>query len=81
MGKCKFAESWLDVPDFKTWLQPVAGNNKEAYCSICKKKISVASMGVNSLKSHMQSASHKIAVSRRERQLCHDQTCVTISFL
>ena len=69
MGKCKFAESWLDMPDFKEWLQRVEGNAKEAYCTMCKKKISIVSMGIQALRSHMCCASHKAAASRRERQL------------
>ena len=69
MGKCKFAESWLDMPDFKEWLQPVEGNNKEACCKMCKKRINIVSMGIKALRSHMSCASHKAAASRRERQL------------
>lgn len=71
MGKCKFADSWLEKDEFKQWLKPVAENNREAYCTYCKKKISVASMGINAVKSHMLGASHKAAVGRREQsQMC-----------
>ena len=77
MGKCKFAESWLEVPDFKEWLQPVEGNVREAYCFFCKKKISISSMGINSLKSHMACAAHKAAACRRERQLSIASFCAT----
>ena len=38
MGKCKFADSWLEKEEFKQWLKPVAENNREAYCLYCKKK-------------------------------------------
>ncbi len=62
MGKCKFADSWLEKDEFKQWLKPVAENNREAYCTYCKKKISVASMGINAVKSHMHGASHKAVV-------------------
>lgn len=75
MGKCKFAASWLEMPDFKEWLQPVEGNVREAYCTLCKKKISIVSMGINSLKSHMCCASHKAAASRRDRQLSIASFC------
>ncbi|XP_065125255.2 uncharacterized protein [Paramisgurnus dabryanus] len=67
MGKCKFADSWLENDEFKPWLKPVAENNREAYCTYCKKKISVASMGINAIKSHMHGASHKAAFGRREQ--------------
>lgn len=36
MGKCKFAASWLEVPDYKEWLQPVEGNVRDAYCTLYK---------------------------------------------
>ncbi len=62
MGKCKFADSWLEKDEFKQWLKPVVENNREAYCTYCKKKISVASMGINAVKSHMHGASHKAVV-------------------
>ncbi|XP_073721650.1 uncharacterized protein [Misgurnus anguillicaudatus] len=67
MGKCKFADSWLENDEFKPWLKPVAENNREAYCTYCKKKISVASMGINAIKSHMHGASHKAAFGHREQ--------------
>lgn len=68
-GKCKFAESWLDMLDLKEWLQPAEGNTKEAYCRMCKKRINIVSMGIKALRSHMRCASHKAAASRRERLL------------
>ncbi len=52
MGKCKFVDSWFEKDEFKQWLKPVAENNREAYCTYCKKKISVASMGINAVKFH-----------------------------
>ena len=67
MGKCKFAGSWLEHEQYKPWLKPVSGNDREAYCSFCKKKISVTSMGINALRSHMLGASHKSAAARRQQ--------------
>lgn len=67
MGKCKFADSWLEKTEFKSWLKPVADNIREAYCFFCKKKISISSMGINALRSHMEGASHKAAAGRREQ--------------
>lgn len=61
MGKCKFADSLLEVEDFqKMWPKPVAENNQEAYCEICK-KVSVASTNINTFKFHMKGAIHKLA--------------------
>lgn len=57
MGKCKFADSWLEIIELKQWLKPVAENNLEDYCVYYKKKISVASMGINAVKSHIHGAS------------------------
>ncbi|KAJ8005433.1 hypothetical protein DPEC_G00146600 [Dallia pectoralis] len=68
MVKCKFADSWFEKDEFKQRLKPVAENNREGYCTYCKKKISVALMGINAVKSHMHSASHKAAVGCREQQ-------------
>ena len=45
MGKCKFAESWLEHEQLEPWLKPVAGNDRESHCSVCKEEMSVASMG------------------------------------
>ena len=49
MGKCTFADSWLEKDEFIQWLKPVSEHNHEAYCTYCKKKISVASMGINAV--------------------------------
>lgn len=68
MGKCKFAESWLDVEAFKHWLKRVENNDKEAYCTVCKKTISVVSMGINAVRTHMKGASHRRSISKREQQ-------------
>ncbi|KAK5935996.1 hypothetical protein CgunFtcFv8_021302 [Champsocephalus gunnari] len=67
MGKCKFASKWLEDMEFEQWLWPVSGNNREAYCCVCRKAISVASMGIKAVRSHMLSASHKAAVGRKQQ--------------
>ena len=46
--------------------------NREAYYTYCKKKISVASMGINAVKSHMHGASHK---ARDQPQLSITSFC------
>ncbi|KAK5929536.1 hypothetical protein CgunFtcFv8_010760 [Champsocephalus gunnari] len=67
MGKCKFASKWLEDMEFEPWLRPVSGNNREAYCCVCRKAISVASMGIKAVRSHMLSASHKAAMGRKQQ--------------
>ncbi len=62
MGKCKFADSWLEKGEFKQWLKHAAENNREAQCIYCKKKISIASMCIHDVKSHMRGASHKALI-------------------
>lgn len=69
MGKCKFSGSWVNDPAFKDWLRPVVGNNRQAYCSVCKKNINVNWMGANALRSHMQSTKHKNGMRSRREQL------------
>ena len=68
MGKCKFSEKWTDEPEFKPWLRAVAGNDRQAYCSFCKKTINITLMALNAVRSHMQSASHT-STTRRGEQL------------
>src|SRR4029434_11090798 len=69
MGNCKFSDSWVQDPAFKDWLRPVVGNNRQAYCSVCKKNINVNWMGANALRSHMQSTKHKNGMCGRREQL------------
>src|SRR4029434_8870726 len=69
MGKCKFSDSWVQDPEFKDGLRPVVGNNRQAYCSVCKKNINVNWMGANALRSHMQSTKHKNGIRGRREQL------------
>lgn len=67
MGKCKFQNKWLDDELFKVWLKAVEGKPFEAFCCVCKKKVKLCTMGVNALKSHMQSESHKLAMKMRQK--------------
>jgi hypothetical protein len=52
MGKCKFSQTWVDDPTFKDWLKPVMGNDREAFCSLCKRTINVTWNGIKAIKSH-----------------------------
>ncbi|XP_063750379.1 uncharacterized protein LOC134871567 isoform X2 [Eleginops maclovinus] len=57
MGKCKFNEAWRDKRAFH-WVKPVENNVFEAFCTVCKKKIQLGTMGVKALESHAKSAKH-----------------------
>jgi len=67
MGKCKFSEKWTDELEFKPWQRAVAGNYWQAYCSFCKKTISIILMGINAVRPLMQSASHTSTTCREEQ--------------
>ena len=59
----------MDEPSFKDWLRPVDGRNREAFCTLCKKTISVACMGVKAIRSHMASNIHQARMRGRNKQL------------
>ncbi|XP_030598461.1 delta-aminolevulinic acid dehydratase isoform X1 [Archocentrus centrarchus] len=59
MGKCKFSQLWLDDPLFKDWLKPVMGNDREAFCKVCRKIINLTWNGVTAIKSHRASTFHQ----------------------
>lgn len=69
MGKCKFSQTWLDDPLFKDWLKPVMGNDREAFCSVCKKTINLTWNGVTAVKSHSASSIHQQRMKVRGEQL------------
>ena len=59
MGKCVFNRIWLSQPQFK-WVKEFKGDRHKANCSVCNKVIDVGRMGECALKSHMNSAKHKL---------------------
>lgn len=67
MGKCKFNNLWMDKISFRHWLKPVVGNVHEAYCTLCKKRIQLATMGVKALDSHAKSAKHENLLKLKDR--------------
>ena len=69
MGKCKFSQLWVDDPLYKDWLKPVMGNDREAFCSVCKKTINVTWNGITAIKSHSGSAIHQQRLRVRGGQL------------
>ncbi len=69
MGKCKFNEAWMDKISFHHWLKPVVDNIFEAYCTVCKKRIQLGTMGVKALDSHAKSTKHMKYVRGKEQTL------------
>ena len=57
-GKCIFNNSWLEKPEYKTWLQRNVSDVYTARCTMCYKNFSVASMGESAVKSHAKSRKH-----------------------
>ena len=55
----KFNDQWLKIPNFKTWLKPVVGDNTQACCSICSYSFSIESGGVGALESHHGGVKHQ----------------------
>lgn len=69
MGKCKFSQLWLDDPSFRDWLKPVMGNDREAFCKVCKKTINLTWNGITAVKSHGASTVHQQRIRARGEQL------------
>ncbi len=69
---CKFCDDWLSNPLFSKWVRRDKDETK-AFCIWCRKSISVASMGAQALRSHIQGAKH----SRRARSVTQNLTIAT----
>ena len=54
-----FNMDWLTDDLYKGWLKKVNGDKHAAYCKVCCKQFSIASMGKAALKSHMDGVNHK----------------------
>ena len=54
-----FNPQWLTENDYRNWLQSVKGERHNAFCKVCNRKFSLASMGVAALKSHINSSRHQ----------------------
>lgn len=52
---------------FRHWLKPVVDNVFEAYCTVCKKRIQLGTMGVKALDSHAKSTKHMKYVRGKEQ--------------
>ena len=58
-GKCVFNFDWLTNDCYKGWLESVKDDRHAAFCKLCSRKFSIASMGKSALKSHMDGSLHK----------------------
>lgn len=56
----KFRKEWCNDEQFKSWLLPVAGNDREAFCKLCKCRLAAKYF---TLKSHMAANKHKKRLS------------------
>lgn len=66
--KCVFNSSWLLVKDFKLWL-PASTDKHNAYCKLCNKKFTIASMGISALKSHMVGKTHQERMKKKRNPI------------
>ncbi|KAL7393201.1 hypothetical protein ABVT39_007828 [Epinephelus coioides] len=57
----------MDKISFRHWLKPVVDNVFEAYCTVCKKRIQLGTMGVKALDSHAKSTKHMKYVRGKEQ--------------
>uniref|UniRef100_A0A8D8S0U8 BED-type domain-containing protein n=1 Tax=Cacopsylla melanoneura TaxID=428564 RepID=A0A8D8S0U8_9HEMI len=60
--KTYFSNSWLDkklYPEFGGWLEGVPGDSSVAKCKVCSKKIKLSNMGINAVRSHLMTPTHK----------------------
>ena len=59
--KQKFSEKWLQLPEFKGWLEEVKGDCCKIMCLACDK---ILSAGKSEIQKHASSSSHKIKVTK-----------------
>lgn len=65
-SKCVFNLHWLDENSpYCKWLEK-ASSDSDARCKLCKKNISVSSMGESALKKHLKSKKHQEYISAAE---------------
>ena len=62
-GMVTFQPSWLRKVD---WIKSVVADKYSAYCTLCKKKFSVRTMGFNAVKSHANGKKHLELVSSKQ---------------
>ena len=57
--KSRFQDSWLENPNYASWLCKVENDPFSARCRWCKKSVSVDGQGESALKSHMKGSFHQ----------------------
>lgn len=55
---CVFNKAWLEVKEYAAWLKEGKHIN-EARCTMCNNYFAIGSMGISSVKQHMESEGHK----------------------
>ena len=55
--KCRFNDSWLYRDHLKDWLSKVTSDLHSAYCKLCCKEFSIATLGIAAVTSHANGAS------------------------
>src|SRR4029434_5988240 len=75
MGKCKFNEICLKNSAFSAWLKPVKNNPFEARCTLCKKTLKLASLGIKALESHGRSEKHNATLKSQQQTPAITQFC------
>ena len=70
MGKCKFNQAWMEKHLFRHWLKPVV-DVFEAYCTVCKKRIQLGSMGVKALDSCQIDQAHEVCPRKGTNSFHH----------
>ena len=73
MGKCKFNEICLENSAFSAWLKPVENNPFEARCTLCKKTLKLASLGMKALDG--RSEKHNATLKSQQQTPAITQFC------
>ena len=63
LKKTYFADTWLEDPNFKTWITNSQGFYV-AYCKVCKNVIKLSVMGVYVLLSHADGVKHNANIEQ-----------------
>lgn len=66
--KTAFANSWLHMQEFQSWLQRSKASVYEAYCKQCLCTIQLGKMGITALKTHANTRKHQISSQAVQHQ-------------
>ena len=67
-GLCEFRTEWLTDPNYSQWIKRVPSDQRQAFCRICSKTISLCRMRECALKSHMDGKKHNEGMKITSRQ-------------